>query len=221
MNSRRTKFFNVYYADIDIDVIGPIVTAIDEMYEWVIDFFELMETTVMFDFYLCPDVEAFQFYAMKSDDTYQDWMVGNTDYTNNRICILSPRAVKDRSFEDMIKVIKHEIIHIALSALAAQDEASICMAEGIAVAFAEQIYIPSLDVNDHPRYIDLLDEEFFYENNGYNYAGVYVLYLLKKYGKNTFKNIYSGKERIEEYLFDGFEKEAISDLVSDRQDLDC
>lgn len=45
--------------------------------------------------------------------------------------------------------------------------------------------------------------------------GFISYYLLKKYGKNTFKNIYLGKDNIEKYLFNGFEKEAISNLISD------
>ena len=216
MNNRSTGYFNFFYSDIDTNIIEQIITEVDGMYEKVINFFELEKTAARFDFYLCPDVEAFKLYARKSDEEYQNWMVGNADYINSRICILSPRVVKDRSYEDMVKVIKHEIIHIAFCALADPDDVSICVAEGIAVAFAEQIYIPCLNVNDYPKYIDLLNEEYFYENNGYSYSGVYILYFLKRYGKDTFKKIYSGKENIEKYLFDGFEKEAISDLISDR-----
>ncbi|MCH5349483.1 MAG: hypothetical protein J1E40_09180 [Oscillospiraceae bacterium] len=214
MKNKSTKYFNFFYSDTDINIIDQIITEVDGMYERVINVFELEKTPVMFDLYLCPDVESYKSYAMVKDEDYQDWMVGNTDYINNRICILSPRTVKDRSFEYMIKVIRHEIIHIAFDALAAPDKVSICISEGIAVAFAEQIYIPCLDINNYPKYIDLLDEEYFYKNNGYTYSGCYILYLLKRYGTDTFKNIYSGKEDMKKYLFDGFEKEAISDLIS-------
>ena len=216
MNNRSTKYFNIFYSDIDINIIDRVIMEVDGMYESVINYFEMGKTAIAFDFYLCPDVETFKLYAMKSDEEYQNWMVGNTDYINNRICILSPRVVKDRSYEAMIKVIKHEIVHAAFCSLATPDKVSICVAEGIAVAFAEQIYLPCLNRDDYPKCIDLMDEEVFYKNNGYNYSGAYILYLLKKYGKDTFKNIYSGKENIEKYLFDDFEKEAISDLISDR-----
>ena len=213
MDNRDTKYFHVFYSDIDSNIIDQIISEVDEIYERVISYFELKKTPFTFDFYLCPDVETYKLHAEKSDEEYQDWMVGNTDYLNHRICILSPRVVKDRSFEDMVKVIKHEIVHIAFDALAAPEEVSICVAEGIAVAFAEQIYIPCLNINDYPKCIDLMDEEYFYENDGYNYSGAYILYFLKKYGKETFKNIYSGKESIEKYLYEGFEEEAISSMI--------
>ena len=216
MNNKNTKYFQIFYADIDTDIIDHIISEVDGMYERIINIFELELSSVIFDFYLCPDVESYKSYAMVSDEYYHTWMVGNTDYINNRICILSPHAVTDRSYEDMIKVIKHEIIHIAFDALASPDKVSICISEGVAVAFAEQIYIPCLDINNYPRYIDLLDEEYFYKNNGYSYSGCYILYLLKRYGKDTFKNIYSGKEDIAKYLFDGFEREAIAEIISDR-----
>lgn len=213
MNNRDTKYFHVFYSDIDSNIIDQIISEVDEMYERVINYFKLKKSPLTFDFYLCSDVETYKLHAGKSDEEYQNWMVGNTDYLNNRICILSPRVVKDRSFEDMVKVIKHEIVHIAFDALSAPEEVSICVAEGIAVAFAEQIYIPCLNINNFPKCIDLIDEEYFYENDGYNYSGAYMLYLLKKYGKETFKKIYSGKESIEKYLFDGFEEEAISSII--------
>ena len=59
----------------------------------------------------------------------------------------------------------------------------------------------------------LSDEEYFYENNGYLYSGVYVLYIIKKYGAEVYKRIYAGDEPLEKYLYEGFEKDAIQSLL--------
>ena len=212
MNNRNTKYFHIFYSDIDSSIIDQIIIEVDGMYERVINIFELKKSTKMSDFYLCPDVETFKFHAKIRDEDYQEWMVGDTDPVNNRICILSPRVVKDRSYEAMIKVIKHEIIHKAFNTLVAPEKVSICMSEGIAVALAEQINVSWLNTNDYPKYVDLMNEDCFYKNNGYDYSGAYILYFLKRYGNDTFKNVYSGKENIEKYLFGGFEKEAICSI---------
>ena len=209
-----TKYFHIYYAKEDCSILDQIINVVDGMYERVISFFELSKSIKSFTFYLCPDVRTYKIYAKKSDEEYQVWMVGNADYSNQVLCILSPRVVKDRSFESMMKVIQHEIIHIAFGELETADNVGICVAEGIAVAFAEQINVPSLDLDYYPNLLDLMDEENFYENDGYNYAGAYILYFLSKYGKDIFKNIYSGKDELEKYIYPGFEKEAILHIKS-------
>lgn len=140
-------------------------------------------------------------------------MVGNADYVNRRLCILSPNVVHDRTFEDMIKVCKHEVIHIAFDQLRDPDKTDIFIGEGIAVALAEQIDVSSIEPDNYPMADKLSDEEYFYENNGYLYSGVYVLYIIKKYGAEVYKRIYAGDEPLEKYLYEGFEKDAIQSLL--------
>ncbi len=115
----------------------------------------------------------------------------------------------------MIKVCKHEVIHIAFGQLANPDAADIFIAEGIAVAFAEQINIPGLDPENYPPANMLSDEDYFYENNGYLYSGVYVLYIIKKYGADAYKRIYTQEDSLDKYLYEGFEKDAIQSLLSE------
>ena len=166
-----------------------------------------------FTLYICPDVQSFKIFSGKSDDEYLEWMVGNADYANKKLCILSPNVVHDRTLGDMIKVCKHEVIHIALDQLRNPDEADIFISEGIAVAFAEQIDINNLELENYPLANKLSEENYFYENNGYLYSGVYVLYIIKKYGVDAYKRIYMQEETLDKYLYESFEKDALQNLL--------
>lgn len=209
----ESDFFRVFYDEKDAHVIKPILSVIDSTYESIISTFKLVKSKDRFSLYICPDVTAFKKLTGKSDEEYQEWMVGNADYENRRLCLLSPNEVKDRTFEEMLKVCKHEVIHIALDQLGNPDEVDIFISEGIAVAFAEQIDICSLDLENYPLARKLSDEDYFYENNGYLYSGVYVLYIIKKYGTDAYKRIYMQEASLDQYLYEGFEKDAIQSLL--------
>ena len=209
MQTVGTDHFRVFYDKKDERFISRIVSALEEAYRSVTDKFGLRNDTGRFDLILCPDVNTFKEKAHKTDEEYQPWMVGNADYSRRRLCILSPGAVRDRSFEDMLKVIRHEAIHIAFDALQNADTANIMVAEGIAVALAGQIEKDRLSETEYPDARKLTGEEYFFENDGYLYSGVYVLHLLGLCGKDTFKDIYAGNASMEPYLYNGFEADAI------------
>lgn len=210
---RETQHFTMFYDEQDSSIINRIAESVDNTYDSIIRRFELSYDWDKFRFMLCPDVQSFKEMTGKSDEEYQTWMVGNADYKKRMLCILSPNAVTDRSFEDMLSVVRHEVVHIAFDQLESAEEANIFIAEGIAVAMADQIMPDLLDVNDYPEAAKLSDEEYFYDNDGYTYSGVYVLYLLKKYGTEVFRNIYAGREPIEKYLYEGFEREAVLSFI--------
>ncbi len=209
----ESAFFRVIYDEKDANVIKQILSVIDSTYESIINAFKLAASKDKFTLYICPDVPSFKRLTGKSDEEYQEWMVGNADYENKKLCLLSPNEVRDRTFEDMLKVCKHEVIHIAFDQLGNPDKVDIFISEGIAVAFAEQIDISSLDFENYPLASKLSDEAYFYENDGYLYSGVYVLYLIKKYGADTYKRIYMQEESLDKYLYEGFEKDAIQSLL--------
>lgn len=211
--SIETKYFSVFYDKADDNIIEQIVTLIDDTYDDTVKRFELKADDQKFRFLLCPSRETYKHLTGKSDDEYEEWMVGNANYEIKTLCILSPNIVNDRSFEDMLSVVKHEIIHIAFDQLQNADEADIMIAEGIAVACAGQIDINELDDQNYPDAGKLSDEQYFYENQGYLYSGIYVWYLLKQIGIDRFKRIYAGEESIENYLYEGFEKEAVQSLL--------
>lgn len=210
----ETKFFKVFYVEMDANIIEHILSVIDSTYERIINIFKLEKDRDRFTLYICPDVQSFKKLAKKSDDEYQKWMVGNADYTNKMLCILSPNIVGDRTFEDMIKIFKHEVIHIVFDQLGNPGEGDIFISEGVAVAFAEQIDIPSLKLENYPSANKLSEDEYFYDNNGYLYSGVYVLYIIKQYGIDAYKRIYMQEESLDKYLYEGFEKDAIQSLLS-------
>ena len=68
--------------------------------------------------------------------------------------------------------------------------------EGIAVALAGQIDANLLSETEYPDVQKLTEEDYFYENNGYLYSGVYVLQLISICGKDVFKDIYAGNDSI-------------------------
>ncbi len=212
-HSIESKFFSVVYDEKDANIIEPFLSVIDSTYESIIRIFKLEKSSGKFTLHICPDVHSFKRLTGKSDDEYQEWMVGNADYSNKKLCLLSPNVVHDRTFEDMVKVCKHEVIHIALDQLGNPDEADIFISEGVAVALAEQINIHNLSLENYPLASKLSEENYFYENNGYLYSGVYVLYIIKKYGIDTYKRIYMQKETLDEHLYEGFEKDAIQSLL--------
>lgn len=212
-HSTESKFFSVVYDEKDVNLIKQFLSVIDSTYENIIQIFNLDKDSGKFTLHICPDVQSFKKITGKSDNEYQEWMVGNADYPSKKLCLLSPNVVRDRTFEDMIKVCKHEVIHIALDQLGNPDETNILISEGVAVAFAEQIDIHNLSLENYPLAGKLTDETYFYENNGYLYSGVYVLYIIKKYGIDTYKRIYMQEEDINKYLYQGFEKEAIQSLL--------
>lgn len=211
--SIETNYFHVFYSESDDNLIEQILTLIDDTYAHTVKRFELEADTSKHRFMLCPSRASFKELTGKADDEYEDWMVGNANYENRTLCILSPNIVDDRSFDDMLAVIKHEIVHIAFDQLLNADEANIMIAEGIAVACAGQVDRDQLDDRNYPDARKLLDEKSFYENEGYLYSGVYVLHLLKRVGIDRFKRIYTGDEAIDQYLYNGFERDAIRGLL--------
>ncbi len=203
------------YDDLDREIATEMIRTAEQMYENLVLQFGLSDSQEKYTLTLCPDVRTFIVKAGKTEASYQSWMVGNANRSMKSLCILSPRVVRDRSFEDMLRIVKHEITHIVFQALNPKDpdEMSMCMTEGIAVYMAEQIYTNRLDMQNYPMMKGLDDEEFFYENDGYNYSGVYVGFLIRKYGKDVFKSIYAETENLDDYLYDGYEKDAIRSFL--------
>ena len=169
--------------------------------------------TKKFDFFLCPDVDSFIEYTGKSKETYQDWMVGNADYNRKRLCILSPRVVYDRSCEEMMKVIVHEVVHIAMDSLANADEVELWIAEGIALLRAGQVEPGYISETDFPKLNNISGEDDFVDNGGYDYAGLYVWYFIEKFGTDIFKRVYMGLEQVGKYLYPEFEEEAVMSFL--------
>lgn len=209
LNTTETANFRVFYDEADAEIIETVKEMIQNIYTKVRQEFLITQDAEKFDFFLCPDVDSFIEYTGKSKENYQDWMVGNADYKRKRLCILSPRAVRDRSSEEMMKVIVHEIVHIAMDSLADADEVELWIAEGIALLYAGQTEPEYISGTDFPKLNSLIGEEDFADNGGYDYAGVYVWYFIEKFGADIFKRVYMGLEQSGKYLYPEFEEEAV------------
>ena len=53
----------------------------------------------------------------------------------------------------------------------------------------------------------------FVDNQGYDYAGVYVWYFIQKYGFEKFLSVYRGECEWQNLIYDGFEAEAIREFT--------
>lgn len=219
--TRDTEFFRVEFTEADSDILGRVCAELDDTYERVIRSFGLKKETERFLFCLCPDAESYKQRARIPDEAYQEWMVGNTSYEDRRVCLLSPRAVRDRDFESMMKVLRHEVVHLSFDQLNNPEDVGIVIAEGIAVALAEQVNVACLDKEHCPPIRLLQDEAYFYDNDGYDHSGAYVLFFLKKYGNEAFKKVYASPESLQAYIHDGFEEEAVASLIREVQGNRC
>ncbi len=210
---KKTKYFDLSYDEMDAPWVPHIIQTMDATFESVLKDFHLPARNERYSFFLCQDVAQYISLTGKTEAEYEDWMVGWADYHLKRLCILSPRVVVGKSDEEMDKVIIHEIVHIALDALGNPDEVNLFLAEGIAVAYAEQTVPESIDPKAYPSISELWTEEGFYEYGGYDYAGIYVKHFISRYGTELFKKIYTGEESIFSYLDESFEQSAIAEYL--------
>ncbi len=209
LNRIETTNFRIFYEEADAEMIETIKGKIQNTYIKVQQELLITPDSEKFDFFLCPDVDSFIEYTGTSKESYQNWMVGNADYNRKRLCILSPRVVFDRSSEEMMKVMIHEIVHIAMDSLADADKVELWISEGIALLYAGQADLKYISETDFPKLNNLIGEEDFVNNGGYDYAGIYVWYFIEKFGFDVFKRVYMGLEQTGKYLYPEFEEEAI------------
>ena len=53
-------------------------------------------------------------------------------------------------------------------------------------------------------------ERDFPGRGGYDYAGAYVWYLIRRIGMARFKRVYAGEEDVKALLYPGFERDAVT-----------
>ena len=214
MKQYEGKHFLFKYESQDSEFAQSVINAAEIMYDKVSLDFDIEPDTELFTLVICPNTETYITETEKTTESYQSWMVGNANYEKRKICILSPSA-SDRSVDEMLAVVRHEVVHIVLGKLSdkSPDDVSPLISEGGAVYLAEQVYPVLLDKSTRPDALKLNDEDYFYENEGYNYSGVYMGYLIRKYGKEAYKKVYSESEPLEKYIYNGFENDAIDSFV--------
>lgn len=207
------KYFLFDFKDSDRKFAEVVISTAEAAFKNTSSLFRIPEPNELFLFKICSTIEDFISASGKTVEAYQPWMVGHADYNKRFVCLLSPSAASELSFSDILKIVKHEVAHIVFDQLGDPDDAPIGISEGIAVYIAEQIDKKLLDTNDPPSMVKLNEEAYFYENSGYDYSGVYVRFFIEKFGIEAFKNIYTAKTRLEDYLYQGFEKEAVKAVL--------
>lgn len=206
----QTNHFKLSFGEDDASYAEKTATRIEDIYSRIIATFRIPDAEESYCFILCRDVPEYLRETGKTMDNYESWMVRWADYVRKKLCILSPRVLLDRTESEMDKVIVHEIVHIALDALGNPDEINICLAEGVAVFFADQIDRNKIDIENPPSFWSIYEEAGFYEFGGYQYSGIYVWYLLSLYGTEVFKELYTGTRDIHPYITETFEKDALA-----------
>ena len=212
---RGTTHFISEYHETDADLAGKFISLLEQKFEEIRKEFHLDKATQKYHFVFCKDVDEFIEKTGKSREEYQDWMVGNSNFESFTIAILSPRVVTDRSDEDMEKVAVHELVHMMFddATQVSGDDVEPWIAEGIAILYAGQTDLNYISVSECPKVADLIGFDNFVDNQGYDYAGVYVWYFIQKYGFEKFVKVYRGECEWQNLIYDGFEAEAIREFT--------
>ena len=207
----KSEYFEIHYEQNDQAFAQTLAKKADRIYQDLChkfgftDLFGENKITLI----ICESVTKYLEVTNKSAEDYQEWMVGNCDFKNRKIAILSPRVSTTHSPSELEKVFVHETIHMIFDTYAGNLDAPIWCAEGIATLFAEQVPVNYIEEHDYPRITDLLDGETFAENGGYDYSGVYVWYFMQRYGFAKFLELYTNVPGTYELIYKGFETDAI------------
>lgn len=209
-----TEHFCVWYKKEDKDIAYSYKEIIENKYNFICNKFKFpfnLQATKI-HLYICRDIKDFILLANKKKEEYQDWMVGNTDFSLKRICLLSPKSCKTHSEKELEKVVIHEIIHILCDTYWGFLNTEAWVTEGIALLYANQINLQYINLDSYPKISELIGDKFI-DNGGYIYSGIYVWYFIKQFGIDKFIDLYKNKINVFTFLDESFEKNAIMELL--------
>lgn len=211
--TKETLHFIATYHEIDKAFAEKFVSLLEEKYSDINQCFAFKDAKHKYRFILCKDVEEYIGVTGKRKEDYQSWMVGHSNSDSHVISILSPRVVTDRSEADMEKVAVHELVHMIFDDATgvSEDDCEVWVAEGIAILYANQTEREYISETEFPAIKDLSGFDNFVDNQGYDYAGIYVRYFIKTYGFTKFIELYCKECEWQELIYDGFEGEAVTD----------
>lgn len=215
-NLCSTKYFNIIYCNDDLEIGNFIVNNIDNFYIRLCNDFKIeILDNFNFTIIVANSIDDYINYTGKAKSEYKTWMVGHSNLKTRKICILSPEIAKDYSSEELIQVLKHEIVHAVFDNYYGTEENEAWISEGVALLYAGQIdlqyveeAIPIEKIQGKTINGDTPDN--FIENGGYDVAGIYVYWLFNKYGFEMFSKVYKNEIYINELIYPGFENEAIT-----------
>ena len=208
---KETKHFITYFPEEENDMAEKFINLLEEKNGEIRENFGFGEATQKYNIQICNSIEEYIEKTGKKKEEYQSWMVGFSNSDSFTISILSPNVAEDRSMEDMEKVAVHELVHMIFDDVTkvAEDDAELWLAEGIAILYAKQTEMEYISRSEYPKLTDLIRFDNFADNQGYDYAGIYVWYFIRKFGFETFVRAYRGECNWQELIQEGFEAEAI------------
>jgi len=216
---KETTHFISNYHETEVILAKQFITLLEAKYEEIQKAFQFKEATQKYTYHLCNDVEEYIEKTGKTKEEYQDWMVGHSNGNTHTICLLSPNASEEAANQDMEKVAVHELVHMMFDDATgvAEEDAEVWIAEGIAVLYAEQTELRYVSKTEYPKLIELIGFDNFADNGGYDYAGIYVWYFIKRSGFEKFLEVYRGEFEWQTLIYDGFEGEAIETFAKEMQ----
>lgn len=220
---KSTTHFCFDYSDFNADFAERLSREIEDVYVTVAEKYGICLGDERYDFFLCDTVEEYIRLTNKPKEEYQEWMVGwageveeNDSTRKKRLCLLrknQPEQCTEEYLEYLTRIMVHEVTHIIFDHLVQNQEEVICwLAEGIAVMTAGQTELEYVSSEEFPLICDIDgrgDCDAFYDNGGYDYAGIYVSYFIEKFGAENFIKAYKNEMDANNLIYDGFEKEAI------------
>ena len=216
MMNETTHFISNYH-ETEVILAKQFITLLEAKYEEIQKAFQFKEATQKYAFYLCKNVEEYIEKTGKTKEEYQEWMVGHSNVDTHTICLLSPNASTEAANQDMKKVAVHELVHMMFDDATgvAGDDAEVWIAEGIAVLYAEQTDLRYVSKTEYPKLAELVGFDNFVDNGGYDYAGIYVWYFIKRFGFEKFLEVYRGECEWQTLISNGFEAEAVREFVKE------
>ena len=216
----ETTHFITHYHEAEATLAEQFITLLEDKYGEIQKAFQFKKSTQKYTFHLCNNIDEYIEKTGKNKEEYQDWMVGHSNGRTHTICLLSPNASAEAANQDMEKVAVHELVHMLFddATSVAEEDAEVWIAEGIAVFYAEQTELRYVSKTEYPKLIELIGFDNFADNGGYDYAGIYVWYFIKRFGFEKFLEVYRGECEWQELIYDGFEGEAIEAFAKEKQE---
>lgn len=166
---------------------------------------------------ICPSVEEYIIQTGTSKEEYESWMIGCSLQQEHKIVLLSPTVIQDATIEDLLKIVKHEMVHFIFDTNIVNAKPAEWISEGIAILLADQTDLRYVSSTEYPKIDQISSEDDFADNGGYDYAGIYVWYFIDKFGKAAFLKIYQNSNNINRYLYSNYEYEAISKYIEQKK----
>lgn len=170
---------------------------------------------------LCGSVDAYLMATGKRREEWQSWMVGWSAEGGGRIALLLPGVVPEHTERAAWQVLVHELTHHVMDAALHVTDNEAWLAEGIAVLTAGQTELEYISEAACPLVADIAGKTIggdapdnFFDNGGYDYAGIYVVQLIAEHGREAFLRAYCNEIDPQNLIAPGFEQRAVRQALS-------